>query len=183
MARKLLPSFKVWLGKDHEYVLGEGGASLLRAIEKYGSISEATRRTGTSYRYAWGQLTGIEKTLGKPLLKTTKGGKGGGGAELTEAAVALLESYDRTKRYVGSVLKDEESWEAIGLKMSARNRIKGTVDSVEKDAVTSKVKIKVDAPFTITAVITKEAVEDLKIKPGDKVEAVIKSTEVMVAKE
>jgi molybdate transport system regulatory protein len=183
LARKLLPSFRIWLGKDHEYVVGEGGASLLRAIEKYGSISEATKRVGISYRYAWGQLTDIEKVLGQALLKTTKGGKGGGGAELTEAAVALLENYERTKRYVGSVLKDEEYWEAIGLKLSARNRIKGTVDSVEKDAITSKVKIKIEAPFTITAVITKEAVEDLKIKPGDKVEAVIKSTEIMVAKE
>jgi len=69
------------------------------------------------------------------------------------------------------------------LKMSARNRIKGIVDNVEKDAVTSKVKIKIQVPATITAVITREAVEELKIKRGDVVEAVIKSTEVMVAKE
>jgi molybdate transport system regulatory protein len=181
--RKIFPCFKVWLGKDQDYVLGEGGASLLKAIEKYGSISEAARRTGVSYRYAWGQLVDMEKVLGQTILRTSKGGITGGGAELTEAALALLENYDRTKRYVRSVLKDQEYWEAIGLKMSARNRIKGTVESVEKDGVTSKVKMKIETPVIITAVITKEAVEDLEIRPGDKVEAVIKSTEVMVAKE
>ncbi|MCX6659190.1 MAG: TOBE domain-containing protein, partial [Candidatus Bathyarchaeota archaeon] len=52
-----------------------------------------------------------------------------------------------------------------------------------KGAVTSKVKIKIQVPATITAVITKEAVEDLNIELGDVVEAVIKSTEVMVGKE
>jgi len=44
------------------------------------------------------------------------------------------------------------------------------------------VKIKIQKPTTITAVITKEAVEDLKLKPGDKVEAIVKSTSVMIAK-
>jgi len=181
--RKLSPSFKVWLGKDHGYLLGEGGASLLKAIKKYGSISEAARRTKRSYKYAWDQIADIEKMLGQPILQTSIGGATGGGARLTEAATTLLRNYERTRSYLTSVLRDKESWEAIGLKISARNRIKGIVDSVEKGAVTSKVKIKIQVPATITAVITEEAVEDLKIEPGDVVEAVIKSTEVMVAKE
>ena len=182
-SRKLSPSFKVWLAKNHGYLLGEGGASLLKAIKKYGSITQAAIRTGISYRYAWGQIADIEKALGQPILRTITGGATGGGASLTEAAITLLRNYDRTRSYLASVLKDKESWEAIGLKMSARNRIKGIVDNVEKDAVTSKVKIKIQVPATITAVITREAVEELKIKRGDVVEAVIKSTEVMVAKE
>ncbi len=54
---------------------------------------------------------------------------------------------------------------------------------MEKGPVASKIKITIQTPVTITAVITKEAVEDLEIKTGDTVEAVIKSTEVMIAKE
>lgn len=69
------------------------------------------------------------------------------------------------------------------MKISARNRLKGTVEKVEKGPITSLVKIEVQMPVTITAVISKEAVEDLDLKPGDKVEAVIKATDVMVAKE
>ena len=47
----------------------------------------------------------------------------------------------------------------------------------------SKVKIEIDAPAVITAIISKEAVEELDVKPGDNIQAVIKATEVMVAKE
>ncbi len=69
------------------------------------------------------------------------------------------------------------------LKISARNRFKGTVENIEKGAVTSNVKIKIETPIVVTAVVTKEAVDDLDIKIGDKVEAVIKATEVMISKE
>ena len=69
------------------------------------------------------------------------------------------------------------------MKISARNRFAGTVERVEKGQITSSVKIKIQVPITITAVISKEAVEDLALKTGDKVEAIIKATEVMVARE
>jgi len=85
--------------------------------------------------------------------------------------------------YVSGLLEDEEYWEAVGLKISARNRLRGTVQDVEKGVITAKVKVKIDAPVIITAIISKEAVEELDIKQGEKVEAVVKATEVMIAKE
>jgi len=180
----LTPSVKVWFRKDRSDVLGKGGASLLLAVAKYGSITEAAEQIGVSYKYAWDRLADIAKALGKPILRTRRGGKnGGGGAELTEAARKLLREYDRTEKYLNRVLKDNEYWEMIGLKISARNRLAGIVENVEKGPITSKVRIKVQTPITITAIITKEAVDDLEIRTGDKVEAVIKATEVMVAKE
>ena len=68
------------------------------------------------------------------------------------------------------------------MKLSARNQFKGKVIAVEKGVITAKVKVEVKVPVTITAVITKEAVEELDIKVGDEVEAIMKSTEVMIAK-
>ncbi len=177
------PSLKLWLERGDLYIMGEGGATLLKAIDRYGSITEAAKRLGVSYKYAWDRASDIEKAVGKPILKTKIGGRRGGGAKLTETAKTLLKSFDRTKGYVKAVLKDEEYWEAIGLKISARNRFKGTVESIDKGPVTSKVKIRIQTPATITAVITKEAVDDLELKLGDEVEAVIKATEVMIAKE
>jgi len=183
-ARQLTPSFKVWLKRNRFDVIGEGGASLLRAVEKCGSITAAAKKVGVSYKYAWDRLAEIEKALGQPLLRTRRGGRtGGGGAELTDQAVALLKEYDRTARYVGSVLKDSEYWEAIGLKISARNFLQGIVEEVEEGSVVSKVKIRIQAPAIVTAVITKDAVKDLGVKSGDRVAAVIKATEVMIAKE
>jgi len=69
------------------------------------------------------------------------------------------------------------------MKISARNMIKGTVESIEEGAVMDSVKIKIETPDIITAIITKEAVKELGIKKGEEVIAIIKSTEVMVAKE
>ena len=71
---------------------------------------------------------------------------------------------------------------AICVKTSARNQFPGKIVSVEKGAVGAVVKIKMDEPGIITSFITKESVEDLKLKKGDKVVAIIKSTEVMVGK-
>jgi molybdate transport system regulatory protein len=95
----------------------------------------------------------------------------------------LLGEYKRVEGYVGEILGDEEYWEAVGLKTSASNRLKGTVQEIDKGVITARVKIKIEKPVVITAIISKEAVEELDIKTGDKVEAVIKATEVMVAKE
>lgn len=69
------------------------------------------------------------------------------------------------------------------MKLSARNRLKGTVEEVEEGIVTAKVKVKTKGPAVITAVVTKDAVKDLGIKVGDSVEAIIKSTEIILGKE
>ena len=61
--------------------------------------------------------------------------------------------------------------------------LKGKVTGVDVGAVMANVKIKIESPDVITAIITKESVKDLDIKDGDEVIALIKSTEVMVAKE
>ena len=68
------------------------------------------------------------------------------------------------------------------MKISARNHLKGKVTAVEKDGIMALVKIKVTEPALMTALVSREAVEDMKIKVGDEVEAVIKATEVMIAK-
>jgi len=178
---KLQPEFKVWLTGKKRYSIGDGGAKILEAINRCGSITRAAREAGVSYKYAWDQLSEIGKMVEHPILKTTKGGAKGGGAELTDTGRAVLREYKRLKRYVGGSLKEPERWEDIGLKISARNRLSGTVKEVVKGTVTASIKIDVE-PSMLTAVITKEAVDDLELKPGDKVYAVIKATEIMISK-
>ena len=69
------------------------------------------------------------------------------------------------------------------MKISARNMVTGKVVSVEKGAVAALVKVEVKQPFTFTSMITKEAVDDLKLKQGDTVSVIVKSTEVIISKE
>lgn len=68
------------------------------------------------------------------------------------------------------------------MEISARNVFEGKIENVEVGVVMASVKIKIESPQLITAIITKESVEKLNLKPGDTASAIIKSTEVMVAK-
>jgi len=176
-------SCKVWIEYKDKPLIGKGGAEILEAIGKEKSISKAAETLGMSYRYVWNYLHDIQKTLEEQIVETFKGGKsGGGGAKLTDLGRSLLGEYKQGESYLGKVLSNSGSLEVKGLKLSARNRFKGKVVAVEKGVITAKVKVEVKMPVTITAVITKEAVEDLDIKIGDEVEAIMKSTEVMIAK-
>ena len=181
--QKHKPSCKVWIEYKGMPVLGKGGAEILKAIAKDHSISKAAETLSMSYRYVWNYLQKIQKVVEAPIVETYKGGKaGGGGAKLTALGQSLIEEYDRVAGFMSEVLADQEYWEVLGLKISARNQLKGKVVSVEKDGITAKVKVEIKVPAVVTAVITKEAVEDLGVKVGDEVNAVIKSTEVMISK-
>ena len=176
-------SCKVWIEYNGKPVLGKGGAKILKAISKERSISEAARTLNMSYRYVWNYLQKIQKVVEEPVVETFRGGKtGGGGATLTALGQSLINEYQRVEGFMSEVLEDQEYWEVLGLKISARNQLKGKVVSIEKDGITAKVKVEIKAPTVVTAVITKEAVEELGVKVGDEVNAVIKSTEVMIAK-
>jgi molybdate transport system regulatory protein len=177
------PSCKVWIEYKGTPVLGKGGAEILKAIAKEQSISKSAAKLNMSYRYVWNYLQKIQKAIKAPVVVTYKGGKtGGGGAKLTALGQSLIEEYQRVEGYMSAVLADQDYWEVLRLKISARNQLKGKVVSIEKDGITAKVKVEIKAPAVVTAVITKEAVEDLGIKVGDEVNAVVKSTEVMIAK-
>lgn len=67
-------------------------------------------------------------------------------------------------------------------KISARNHLRGTVEDIVLGTVTAKVTVKV-GENTIESVITRQSVEEMGIKVGDTVTALIKSTEVMLMTE
>jgi len=181
--KRHLCSGKIWIEHEGQPLVGSGRADILQGIADEKSISKTAKKLGMSFRYVWGQIREIQRILGEPIVETYRGGKvGGGGARLTELGQNLLREYREFESYLYQVIEDVGYWEVIGLKISARNRLKGKVLSVEKDQITGKVKIEIEAPAVITSVITKEAIEDLNLKVGDKVEAMIKSTEVMILK-
>jgi len=68
------------------------------------------------------------------------------------------------------------------MKLSARNQIRGKITAVQKGATTSHVRIDIGNGVTITSSITNEAVDELGLKQGDAAIAVIKASDVMVAK-
>lgn len=69
------------------------------------------------------------------------------------------------------------------MRLSARNQLPGTVVAVDHGAVMSTVVIRLDGGEEVVSAITKDSAQHLALAEGDRVMAVIKSTEVMVGKE
>lgn len=173
---------KLWLVNDRdEPIMGEGRADLLKAIKDEGSLNKASKKMKISYKHAWLQLNEIEKSLSEPVIIKKRGGKEQG-TFLTEKAIRLLEEYNTYQEILAQTVYDKTFWEVIGMKISARNQLKGKITEIEKEGLIAKVRIALE-PATITAVITKEAAEALGLRKDDKVMAVVKSTEVMIGKE
>lgn len=89
--------------------LGMGRVKLMQEIEKTGSISKAAKNLGMSYRKAWESIDAINKEAEKPLVIKTSGGKGGGGAILTEEGKKTIKSYlkivKNTEAFISKQLK------------------------------------------------------------------------------
>jgi molybdopterin-binding protein len=88
---------------------------------------------------------------------------------------------DEANRRVVSAKEIERLRGGDGLQhMSARNRFTGTVRSVEVDGLLARVEILVTEPTRVVAIVTRDAVEELGLKPGSPATAIVKSTSVMV---
>lgn len=72
-------------------MIGDGGVRLLLGIVRHGSLAEAVRELGWSYRHAWGYLRQAEARLGVPVIRTRAGKGAARGMELTEAGHLLME--------------------------------------------------------------------------------------------
>ena len=71
----------------------------------------------------------------------------------------------------------------LKVKLSARNTLSGKVVELKMGQTTSHVKIDIGSGYIVTASITNEAVDELKLKVGDQAWAVIKASDVMIAKD
>lgn len=69
------------------------------------------------------------------------------------------------------------------MEISARNKMNEKITDIKTGGVMASVKIQVEEPDEITALITRESVENLGLKEGDDATAIIKSTEIIVSKE
>ena len=69
------------------------------------------------------------------------------------------------------------------MKYGARNQIQATVGTMKTGDVMSQVELKLDAPATMSSVMTTDSLTDLALKPGDKVRVIVKAIHVLVVRE
>ena len=89
------PRVKLWLEKDGGVALSGYRVRLLGHIAETGSLAEAARRMGLSYRRAWGKVKEMETNLGVRLVRSEAGGPGGGRTRLTPEGERLVTLYPR----------------------------------------------------------------------------------------
>lgn len=94
------PAHKAVTGLSHlritlsdDFYVGPGRADLMEFIAETGSISEAAKRMGMSYKRAWGLVQALNDGWGAPLVETARGGAAQGGAVLTADGREVLSRY------------------------------------------------------------------------------------------
>lgn len=94
-----------------EIAMGPGKLNLLRAISTSGSISGAARKMNMSYRRAWLLVDTMNRCFHSPLVAASPGGKGGGGARITEFGQTVIDSYEAMEqKAVAATLRDIEKF-------------------------------------------------------------------------
>jgi len=91
--KMLLPRMRVMRGK--EIALGPGKVELLKHIQSSGSILRAAKAMNMSYMRAWKLLKTMESCFKMPLVHKSRGGRGGGNAQLTPAGEKALRLYEK----------------------------------------------------------------------------------------
>ncbi len=92
---------------DSGLVIGPGKVDLLEHVRDTGSISAAGRRMKMSYRRAWDLIDAMNQHFATPVVETSKGGAGGGGAKLTAMGEEVIERYRRIQAQAAAAVDAE----------------------------------------------------------------------------
>ncbi len=98
---------RIWIENNGEILLGEGRVSLLKAIDKTGSLTKAAKSLNMSYKKAWSLIDMVNKRADKPVTTSNIGGKGGGGAQLTDYGKKLVETFETINTNCWAFLDEE----------------------------------------------------------------------------
>jgi len=105
---------------SENFYIGPGRADLMELIAETGSISEAAKRMGMSYKRAWSLVQALNDGFGAPLVETARGGKEQG-ASLTAIGREVLERYrgmqEATRR---AIARDVEALTTLHVDMTER---------------------------------------------------------------
>ncbi|MET1113546.1 MAG: TOBE domain-containing protein [Comamonas sp.] len=162
--------------------------AVLRQIGAGGSISEAARSVGVSYKAAWQALDTLTNLAGVPLVERVVGGAGGGGAVLTPAGQSLLDAavaMDAARAQVLARLSGQAPVAArLALRTSMRNQWPCMVEALQAQGPLVRVQLRgadaSAAALRLAARITQESAELLGLAPGLPVLVLAKATAVQV---
>ena len=183
----LSPDILLTLNINQQLFTDPRRIDLLKAIEQSGSLSQAAKQIGISYKTAWDAINEINQLAPKPFLITATGGKNGGGTKLSAYAVRFIQLYDlltQLQYKAFNILNDDniplddilKITAKLSLQTSARNQIYGNVSNIEATHIAGLVKVKLnDNQTELKAYITQQSIERLKLNIDKTVLLLIKA--------
>lgn len=160
---------------------------VLRRVGETGSISQAARDAGISYKAAWQAIDTLTSLSGVALVERTVGGSGGGGARLTPQGQALLDLAQQLalarQRVLDGFAGGAQLAGGLGLRTSMRNQLLCEVvacEPVAADDPMVRVGLRTGGGALLASSITRESADLLTLQPGGRVLVLCKATAVEV---
>ena len=167
---------------------------ILRLIGRGGSISQAGREAGISYKAAWQAIDTLTNLAAVALVERVVGGAGGGGARITAAGLQLLAAADQLDQARSQVLArlQQQAGDAqiagmpsalqqLSVRTSMRNQLPCTVQALEGQGQIVRVRLLLAEGTALVSRITRESAELLALREGLQVLALCKATAVAVS--
>lgn len=181
----------IWMTAGGENLGGRGRIELLTKVVEYGSITQAAKAMGMSYKAAWDAIDTMNNLAGEPLVARLVGGKGGGGTSLTRRGQQLVDNFhvidQEHRRFIqqlgqqaAGLAEDYFLIRKLGMKTSARNQFQGKVTRITPGAVNDEIELEVAGAQKIVATVTRESTNELELKVGVDAFALIKSSSIIV---
>jgi molybdopterin-binding protein len=136
------------------------------------TVRAAADRLGVSY-------SALKQWIYKGTIRTVR--TGGGHYRIADSEIDRLLAA-QGKPLVAGPARRKRPHNVMLVAISGRNQLRGIVEEVRADGLLAQVRLRI-GDQRLTAVITRDAVDELKLRRGEEALAIIKSTEVMIAKD
>jgi len=165
---------------------------LLRAIDQSGSINQAAKQMGLSYKGAWQIIERANNGAPKTLVTTATGGNKGGGTCLTEAGRSLLTLFTRLEQQhqqfleqLNRGLADDPDTvlllQRLVVKTSASNQLFGSIIAINAGAVNAEIIVKLKGGEQVITTITLTSLSELGLEIDDDAVLLINSADITLA--
>ncbi|RXZ44887.1 TOBE domain-containing protein [Crenobacter cavernae] len=177
---------RVWFEQGDASLAGATEVALLSAVAETGSITQAAKAIGRSYKWAWDTVEAMNQLSPEALVVRETGGKNGGGTRLTERGKRLIESYraieHAQQQFVAALSAGGEDFsdclsllKKFAVKTSARNQLFGKVTAIRRGEVNDEVELTLPGGERLLALITHASSERLGLAEGLDVVALVKA--------
>lgn len=182
---------RIYLDTEDGVLLAGQRVRLMEAIDAHGSIQKAAKELGLSYKAAWDAVNAMNNLSDQPLVLREVGGRRGGGSHLSEHGRNMIKlfravetEYQRALDKLGGDLGDMRNFNRLlnrfSMKTSARNQFHGRVTALIQGPVNFEVRMRLDDWNEIVSVVTNESAENLELRVGMEIIALVKAPSVLL---